>query len=306
MKLANNIRKFFLKPWHLFLNELKLKIRLTGKSHLVEVDFRRGYLRRFDLKGANLKGSQLGGADLSWSDMEGANLQGTQFSIHYHKKYPLAYNWCTDLQGASMINSNLREANFTGAMLKVANLKGANLERANLRLANLTGANLEGANLTGANLLGACLEGAFMRGAILDGADLRGVRLGYTRIQIKQLWDDYLGYYGMRKIFSDTTNHRQKFIVKINNALVPTKRNYLESSEYSVSTYLNTELEGASLIGANLFGALINDIQWLSKLIEWQCVGLEDFEKNYRIEEVKNPSDEGVIYQIALKNEVIQ
>jgi len=79
-------------------------------------------------------------------------------------------DWLTD----ASVQSDLSEADLTGADLSEASLTGADLTRADLTGANLTRASLTGADLTGADLTGADLTGADLRGANLTGADLTG------------------------------------------------------------------------------------------------------------------------------------
>ena len=62
-------------------------------------------------------------------------------------------------QGDSLVDANLKYADFTGAKLQNADLTGA----------KLTGAKLTGAKLTGADLTGAILDGACFKHAKLDG-----------------------------------------------------------------------------------------------------------------------------------------
>ncbi|MGF6997260.1 pentapeptide repeat-containing protein [Paraburkholderia sp. GAS32] len=98
------------------------------------------------------------------------------------------------LQGALLTDSDLRGANFgctraqlqtkdfecthlEGAVLVGAHLENANLVGAQLAAASLTVAHLQGASLAGANLLGAYLGGAYLQATTLDNADLRGAVL---------------------------------------------------------------------------------------------------------------------------------
>lgn len=113
------------------------------------------------------------------------------------------------LQGAYLVNADLkgawlRQANFNDAIARDARLQGANLEfasmkRCSLEVADLTSANLHGAdlseadlrravlsncllenaslqkaNLTGAEMIGVTARGANFLGATLDDADLQG------------------------------------------------------------------------------------------------------------------------------------
>jgi len=82
-----------------------------------------------------------------------------------------------NLQGASLIEAQLKGAHLNGANLQGAHLTLANLTGANLTGADLTGAHLEEAHLTSANLQGANLTGAYLEGADLQKANLEGANL---------------------------------------------------------------------------------------------------------------------------------
>ena len=90
-----------------------------------------------------------------------------------------------EIEGDSLSNANLRDANLGYANLINANLGYANLSGADLRSANLSGANLRGANLSGANL-----SGANLRSADLRSADQRVFRIDGSRHQITAIDDD--------------------------------------------------------------------------------------------------------------------
>ena len=90
-----------------------------------------------------------------------------------------------ELEGVCISDSDLREADFTGADMYWASAFRANLGGAILQNAQLNGANLEEASFRGADLRGAyisfdnlggpaTLEGADLTDALLDGADLKG------------------------------------------------------------------------------------------------------------------------------------
>ncbi|NEP14021.1 MAG: NACHT domain-containing protein [Symploca sp. SIO2C1] len=76
------------------------------------------------------------------------------------------------LNGAILVEANLRQANLSAAELIEINLAGANLQNANLSSASLAGANLSAANLFRASLEGADLSGANLKGANLTGSNL--------------------------------------------------------------------------------------------------------------------------------------
>lgn len=80
--------------------------------------------------------------------------------------------WGADLEGAALVEANLRRARLRGARFV-----DAKMQRARLRDADLVGADLSGANLRGANLVGADLSATKLHGTDLQGADLSGAKL---------------------------------------------------------------------------------------------------------------------------------
>jgi uncharacterized protein YjbI with pentapeptide repeats len=94
----------------------------------------------------------------------------------------------TDLSGANLGMSNLRNANLYATNLSGTNLALANLGNAKLWSTNLSGANLDSANLSNADLANANLSGANLNSAKLSNANLRRAR-GVTNEQLeKQAW----------------------------------------------------------------------------------------------------------------------
>jgi hypothetical protein len=86
----------------------------------------------------------------------------------------------TELSGADLSATDLREAGLIGAHLRWANLSRANLGGADLRAARLYEADLAGAFLGGANLRLTDLTRADFTGADLTRANLTLARVGYT------------------------------------------------------------------------------------------------------------------------------
>ncbi len=116
--------------------------------------------------GADLRGRDLQGVDLQHADLRDAQMQGAV------------------LLEANLKDADLRDAQMQGAVLLEANLKDADLRGADLRWANLWGADLRGADLQwGVDLRGANLRGAQMQRAKLFGADLRGADLRRAQMQ---------------------------------------------------------------------------------------------------------------------------
>jgi uncharacterized protein YjbI with pentapeptide repeats len=97
--------------------------------------------------------------EIHFTDLTGANLSGTVV------KNALFYD--VNLSGANLQNSDLSEGNFAYSKLSGADLRGADL-----RNIDFYHANLSGADLRGTNLLGAKLSGVNFSNAKLSGLDL--------------------------------------------------------------------------------------------------------------------------------------
>jgi uncharacterized protein YjbI with pentapeptide repeats len=138
------------------------------------------------LRGRHLEGAVLDNADLRGADLTGAQLQRASLRFaQLQGQFPEAAT-----QGApiGLTGANLMEAQLQGAYLMNAELREANLNFANLMGAFLWGAQLQGAslfwaNLNGADLWGANLQAARLQGAHLAGADLTDSVLWQTDFQ---------------------------------------------------------------------------------------------------------------------------
>ena len=84
------------------------------------------------------------------------------------------------LDGLTLANRNLVEADFSGASLVAASLYGSNLERASFYCADLRKCDLQAAKLVRADLRGASFKGAKLSFAVLDHADLRAAMMMYV------------------------------------------------------------------------------------------------------------------------------
>ncbi len=133
-----------------------------------------------------------GAQALLWgTNLQGANLVNAnlRLAILTNANLQEANLYQANLQGANLINANLQRANLFDATLQGALLLGANLQGANLTNANLQEASLVEANLQGADLSNANLQGAVLRNATLQGADLPIV-LGLTQEQLDEACGD--------------------------------------------------------------------------------------------------------------------
>lgn len=117
-------------------------------------------------------GTKKGGkqADLSMRLLEG-DLKGINLSFGY-----LLAIGCTNqnmdeanLEGALLIDSDLRGTSFRGANLRKADLSRSDMQGCDLSSADLRDTDLEEVDLTGANLTGARVSGTRFVNTCLDG-----------------------------------------------------------------------------------------------------------------------------------------
>lgn len=125
------------------------------------------------------------------------------------------------LEGAVLIDAQLRKVDLTGARL----------ERAVLRVADLREANLTGARLQGGRLDGARLQGAFLKDVQLQGSSLNFARLQGARL------------YGSANLQGATLSH-----ARLQGA-------WLEMVELQGANLAHAQLQGAYLLGLRLHGA---------------------------------------------------
>jgi uncharacterized protein YjbI with pentapeptide repeats len=185
------------------------------------------------LCGANLRGAQLHRADLERVNFTQAEIDGADFTE-------------ADLEAAQLSGLRLRDATWTGATFGAAQLAGCDLEGLVLPGACFEDANLEGALLTGCSMPGAnfdhaCLKNAGLadvdwEGASLREADLRGAsfHMGSTR---SGLVGSPIACEGSRTGFY--------------------------TDDYEEQSYkAPEEIRKANLCGADLRGALIDDVDF--------------------------------------------
>ena len=124
----------------------------------------------------DLSGQQLQGITLVNSDLRGVNLSHA------------------DLREANLCGANLAKADLHGARLSHTYLSWANLGQANLQEADLQAADLSWADLCRANLRGANLDQTILYGARLNWADLREVGLETADVRGAELtWASFGG-----------------------------------------------------------------------------------------------------------------
>lgn len=145
-------------------------------------DFRRAHLRDASLPGADFTKANLNGADLAQvcaecACFDGGFLHGVNLESSRLNK--------ASFRDANLCDAGFQEADLTSVILEGADIRGADFSGANLRAASLSGLRLREARLTGACLaearLNDCdLEGMELPGADFQGADLQGALLTGT------------------------------------------------------------------------------------------------------------------------------
>lgn len=113
-----------------------------------------------------------------WPDFDRANLPAVFQGSSYNSS---SIYTGTRLDGISLRNAFLRNANLSGLGLANANFSNAQLQGASLASADLRAADFSFSNLAGAVLLGANLAGAYGAQVNFEGANLSGADLQDTK-----------------------------------------------------------------------------------------------------------------------------
>lgn len=125
-RIASHRKGFVLR----FLYEARLLTVKDPKISLVDVDLKGAYLASQKLSGINLRGAFLSGSNFMFADLKNSNLSETYFSE------------------GSFWGTNLSHSNLRGAVIS-----GTKMRECDFSYADFSGARLNGADLTGANLL---------------------------------------------------------------------------------------------------------------------------------------------------------
>jgi uncharacterized protein YjbI with pentapeptide repeats len=160
------------------------------------------------------------------------------------------------LEGAVLIDSDLRKADFTAAQLQGAHLQRADLRGAQFNCAGKLSeegelitktdcARLDDAELNGANLQGASLKQAILAHAVLWDADLRNTTLTSANLEGAWLNDANLRAASLEKAnLKNVTGERTRF-----------QGATLDYADLSGADLSQVELQGASFSGSTLLGA---------------------------------------------------
>lgn len=158
------------------------------------------------------------------------------------------------LDGLTLANRNLVEADFSGGSLVGANLYGSNLERASFYCADLRNCDLQAAKLVRADLRGASFKGAKLSFAVMDHADLRAAMMMYVGDAGVSVVDRERGAAKSAAIGVDFSNCSMKG-VSFGNAKLD-GANFegalLQGANFRGARLGNASFRGAVLVGVNL------------------------------------------------------
>jgi uncharacterized protein YjbI with pentapeptide repeats len=196
-----------------------------------------------------------------------------------------------DLEGAVLIGSGLRKADFTAARLQGANLyaadlrdarfgcalspdqeqdcaaqlQGAYLVWANLQGADLGDANLQGAALREAQLEGARLSHAGLQGADLSNAKLQGADLSNAKLQGANLWEAQLEGADLSEAELQGADLGDANLQGADLSYCELQGADLSNAKLQGANLWEAQLEGADLSEAELQGTDLTDAEiWLA------------------------------------------
>ena len=200
--------------------------------------------------------------------------------------------------------SDLKRANLDSLYLVSANLTGSNLSGAFLSWANLEEINLINAKMVNVTLNEPKLRGAKLNGAILDHSNLYEANLNYAHLTDASLFNSDLSGASMQhsllnntRLINSNLNNANLNNANLNNA-------NFEGASLRGATLLGADLSYASFKGADLIDALLHDaivhsIDWITSLKEYEVIGSNYIEQNYKI--VEFPDDE---YRVRIKSSI--
>ena len=144
---------------------------VPGRAPTVHDGLRGADLNQVNFRDTNLSRAFVDGATLIEADLRGAVLDGAHLTGAVMTGARIRN---AKLRGADLTAATLRWADLTGADLTGAVLRQANLNQVTARRAILRHADLGYATLVGGNLSGADLSGAYVYGTASWDVDLRG------------------------------------------------------------------------------------------------------------------------------------
>lgn len=156
--------------------------------------------------------------------------------------------------GASMVNADLRGADFSLARFEGANLSFARLQGANFRGANLRGAKLERASLGGASFRGAKIVGANLKRARLQGANFHSANMQGVNLFRAGLEGANLGLVDLRGADLGRAKLAGAYLFKANLNGTDLWRTDLRGANLSQANLQSADLHRSNLLGADLSG----------------------------------------------------
>ena len=171
---------------HSDLTSTNLEGAALDSANLADANLTRSNLKNATLAGATLYGATIEGIDLTHVDLGSTDISGIR-SFNKATLRNVAFPWRpdlagvsfveADLSGSSIIEGNLKRADFTNARLHEASfyrsaLKGATFEGAEVQNAYFFYSGLSRANMTGANAHGAFFVDADVSGVNFSESDL--------------------------------------------------------------------------------------------------------------------------------------
>ncbi len=199
-----------------------------------------------DLSGLDLEGADLSDADLSLSNLENTDLRKAKLKGTIFFK--------ANLRGALFNNSEISDADFTGA-----DVRGAKFDNARGHAAGFGSANLEGASFFEADLQASTFTKANLRGADFRCADLSACRLREADMTGADFTEAALGY-------ADLSLAIVKGACFDNADLRQARLRALKG--YEKASWIGTDIRDINLAGAYLLRRFVMDQNYLKEFKE--------------------------------------
>lgn len=175
------------------------------------------------------------------------------------------------LNNVNISEINLNECNLQDMDLMQFDLKKASIINTNLNNASMIEINLDGARLFDAKLIGANLWLASLIDAKASASNFGGANLTDSNISGAQL---------MNSIFENAS------FMSANITGADLTNANMSGAKLQNANLINTKLLNANLSHTFLDGAYV-DKDWFNKIIEWNCIGLNEIKVRYFISEEK-------------------
>jgi uncharacterized protein YjbI with pentapeptide repeats/LysM repeat protein len=245
---SDDLAKIVLKELQSFTN---MRIVDTSASNLSYKDLSYADLRSVDLSGKNMTGTILVYSNLYGAKMSGTILKDANLSHAYMHNLDLSGK---DLTGTNLVGADLTAANLADVDLSDKDLTGTNLGGVDLSGTDLNGTILVGANLVNANLTEVDLSGKNLTGTILGNANLSGKDLTGTTLVGANL--DYANLKDVDLAGKNLSGASLKGVYLADKDLTGT---VLIGSNLAYANLHGVDLTGKNLTGAFLFHTNLSD-----------------------------------------------